>query len=146
MSSLLIHWAVTVFLLLWGLAYAGLVVFTFVLSSPDHWSKLVAEGRITAEYAEYISRIPNWVVAITFIAALTRLLGAVALVFESSFALHSYAISLCFVIVIMYRGFVIANVANVIRNSQKLLELAFLAISFLAVWYAYKQVENGVLT
>lgn len=139
------HWLVTGFLLLWGLAYAGLVVFTFGLSTPEHWAALVVEGRITAAYADYIARIPGWVVVITAVAALTRLLGAIALLLRSARALHLYAVSLALVVVIMFRGFVLADVASVIQSSQVALEIAFLLISVFAVWYARKQTRSGVL-
>lgn len=139
------YWIVTGFLLLWGMAYAGLVFFTFVLSTPEHWEALVAEGRITAAYAAYISGIPGWVVAVTAIAALTRLLGAISLALKSYLALPFYTVSLFFVIVIMFRGFVLADVVSVIRTSQVVLEIAFLAISVFAVWYSARHVASGIL-
>ncbi|MCB8979350.1 MAG: hypothetical protein H6657_18210 [Ardenticatenaceae bacterium] len=54
----MLHVVVTGFLLLWVAAYAGLVIFSFVTSSPEHWAKLIADGRIKAEYAAYIANIP----------------------------------------------------------------------------------------
>jgi hypothetical protein len=80
MNNPILFWCVAIFLLLWGAAYAGLVVFSFGLSTPEHWANLVAEGRIKAEYAEYISDIPGWVVVVTVLAAVSRLLGGAALV------------------------------------------------------------------
>jgi hypothetical protein len=139
------HWLVTGFLLLWGIAYAGLVFFTFGISTPDHWAALVSEGRITAGYAGYISEIPGWVVVITVIAALTRLFGAICLLLRKHWALLLYGVSLCCVSVIMIRGFVLADVASVIRGSQIVLEFVFLLISVFAVWYATRQIQNGIL-
>ena len=139
------YWLVTGLLLLWGLAYASLVFFTFGISTPSHWAALVSEGRITAGYADYIAKIPGWVVLITVIAAITRLFGAISLLLRKRWAFLSYAVSLCFVIVIMFRGFVLANVASVIRGSQIMLEFVFLSISIFAVWYTNKQIKNGVL-
>ena len=139
------YWLVTGFLLVWGLAYAGLVLFTFVISTPDDLATLVAEGRIKPEYATYISHIPGWVVIITFIAALTRLGGAISLLLRRSWALPIYAVSLFLVIIIMFRGFVLADVASVIRTSQIVLEVVFILISVFAVWYAHKQIQKGEL-
>ncbi len=136
-----LYWWITGFLLLWGIAYAGLVVFSFLLATPEHWATLVDEGRIKAEYAAYISEIPGWVIVITMLAAATRLLGGVALVMHSSWAAPMYGISLCLVIAIMFRGFVLANVADVIRTSQIVLEFTFLVISVFAVWYASIQMK-----
>ena len=145
MSKLALHWLVTGFLLLWGTTYAGLVVFTFGISTPNHWAALVSEGRITAAYAEYIAQIPGWVVVITVIAAVTRLFGAIFLLLRLHWAFLLYAVSLGFVTVIMFRGFVLADVASVIRGSQVVLEVVFLSISVFAVWYAHVQSQNGVL-
>lgn len=119
--------------------------FTFEISTPDHWAKLVSEGQITAGYADYISQIPTWVLVITAIAAITRLLGAISLLLRRSWALPFYTVSLCFVTVIMFRGFVFADVASVIRNSQIVLEFVFLSISIFAVWYSKKLIEKGTL-
>jgi hypothetical protein len=145
MNKLVLHWLVSGFLLAWGMAYAGLVFFTFGISTPDHWAALVSEGRITAEYADYISRIPAWVVVITVLAALTRLIGAICLLLRMHWALVAYGVSLGFVTLIMLRGFVLADVASVIRGSQIVLEFVFLSISVFAVWYANRQIQNGVL-
>ncbi|MDF2180181.1 hypothetical protein P2G88_18150 [Aliiglaciecola sp. CAU 1673] len=139
MRNIASHWLISGFLLLWGMAYAFLVIFTFALSTPEHWAELVSQRRIKAEYAEYISNIPVWVIAITFVAAFTRLLGAILLLLRNSWAFCVYAISLGVVMVIMFRGFVLADVASVIRPSQIILEVVFLLISLFAVYYAKKQ-------
>lgn len=144
-GSPLFFWPVAGFLVFWGLMYAGLVTFTFAFATPEHWATLVAEGRIRAEYAQYIGRIPGWVVVMTFAAAFTRLAGGIALLVRTGWALPLYAVSLCFVAVIMFRGFVLADVASVIRSSQVVLELAFLLISIFAVGYAWWLRENGFL-
>lgn len=146
MSHPLFYWSIAGFLAVWGVAYAGLVVFSFVVSTPEHWASLVADGRIKPEYAQYINAIPKWVIALTAGAALTRLFGGAALVFQSSLALPLYAVSLALVVVIMFRGFVLADVASVIRPSQIALEAAFMALSIFAVWFSHAQINVGRLT
>ena len=145
MSPLVTHWIITVFLLLWGCAYAGLVTFSFFLASPEHWNRLVAEGRISAEYAQYIAKIPPWVIVMTCAAAATRLLGAVALVCFNSLAYPLYGLSLLLVATIMFRGFVLADVASVISKDQVVLEIVFLLLSMLAVLYSSHAVKTGLL-
>lgn len=140
------YWLVAGLLLFWGLSYGGLVLFSFLLATPEHWSNLVAEGAIKQEYAEYIARIPTWVKIITVLAAITRLAGAIALCLGKAWAYASYAISLIFVCVIMFRGFVLEDVAQVIRGSQVVLEMVFLMISLFAVWWAKRQIKAGILT
>ena len=145
MNNPTLYWCIAGFLFLWGAAYAGLVVFSFFVATPEHWASLVSQGRIKPEYATYISEIPGWVILITVFAALTRLLGGAALLIQKAWALPLYGVSLCLVIVIMFRGFVLADVASVIRGSQIVLEFAFLMISVFAVWYAYLQTNSGML-
>jgi hypothetical protein len=139
------YWVVSSTLLLWGLAYAFLVIFTFVLSSTEDWAELVASGVIRQEYADYIARIPAWVIAVTEIVAVTRLLGAVALLFRRSWAFPVYVASMILVFIIMYRGFVLANVASVIRSSQVGVEILFIALSIFAVWFAHRAKSRGLI-
>ncbi|MFK7915513.1 MAG: hypothetical protein AB8B93_16475 [Pseudomonadales bacterium] len=62
------YWVVAACLLLWGLAYAGLSLFSFVFADSQDWSAMVRDGRILPEYVEYIGRIPGWVIGLTFLA------------------------------------------------------------------------------
>ncbi len=78
-----------------------------------------------------------WVIGITLVAAGTRFLGGVTLLFHHSSAVILYAVSFLLVGVIMFRGFVLADVASVIRGSQIALEAGFLLISAFAVWFSY---------
>lgn len=94
----------------------------------------------------YIGEIPTWVIGITLVAALSRLFGGVALLMHNSWALPSYGVSFILVVIIMFRGFVLADVASVIRGSQIALEIAFLALSGFAVWCSYINTNNGTLT
>jgi hypothetical protein len=144
-STLALHWSVTVFLLIWGASYTALVVFSFFIASPAHWAKLVSDGRITAEYAQYISEIPAWVIAFSCVAAATRLGGAVALALRTTWAYPIFLASFVFVAVIMFRGFILAGVAQVISRDQIALELAFLGLSMFAVVYSFYACKTGLL-
>ncbi|MFK8053472.1 MAG: hypothetical protein AB8F65_10915 [Woeseiaceae bacterium] len=46
----------------------------------------------------------------------------------------------------MFQGFVLADVASVIRSSQVMLEFGFLAISLFAVWFSKLQIELARLS
>lgn len=137
MNHVIAYWCVSAVLFVWGLAYFGLVVFSFFISTPEHWATLVAQGRIKAEYAQYIANIPSWVIATTVVAALTRLGGGTALLFRHDIAFTLYTISLALIVVLMFRGFVLADVTSVIRTSQVVLEYVFLGLSVFAVWFAH---------
>ena len=140
------YWSIVAFLLVWGIAYAGLSFFSFVLATPQDWARMVEKGRILPEYVDYIARIPNWVIATTAIAAFTRLFGAVALVLRKTWAVSMYSISLACVVVIMFRGFVLADVASVIRTSQVWVEALFMGLSIFAVWFSLRCKSKGLLS
>lgn len=127
------------------MAYAGLVIFSFVVATPEHWEGLVEQGRITSEYADYIATIPHWVIVLTFLAGLTRLLGGIGLLLQKMWALPAYGVSAILVALLMFRGFVLADVASVIRTSQIWLEAGFLSLSVFAVWWSRHQTLSGVL-
>ncbi|NNF66818.1 MAG: hypothetical protein HKM98_04855, partial [Gammaproteobacteria bacterium] len=93
------------FLLLWALAYAGLVVFSFLVAGPEHWQAQVDSGRISAEYVVYIEQIPVWAILLTFIVAISRLLGALSLVYRPQWSLALFSLSLLGTVIVMYRGF-----------------------------------------
>lgn len=139
------YWAIAGFLFLWGSAYAWLTLFSFVLADASDWANLVEEGRILPEYVEYIGRIPNWIIATTAVAALARLGGAIGLLVRRSWAAWLYAISLVCVVVIMFRGFVLADVASVIRTSQIWVEALFMALSIFAAWFAFRMKSQEYL-
>jgi len=139
------YWVISAVLFIWGAAYAWLALFSFALATPDDWANMIANDRILPEYADYIARIPAWVVAITAIAAFTRLFGALCLLFRRSWAVLLYSISLACVVVIMFRGFVFADVASVIRDSQIGVEALFMALSIFAVWFSRKARSENVL-
>jgi purine-cytosine permease-like protein len=130
------YWLVATFLLLWGLAYAWLVLNTFVLASAEDIRSLVENGVILPEYADYIQRLPSWVIAITAVTAVTRLGGAFALLLRHRWAVPLYAISMACVCVIFLRGFVFANVTSVIRPSQIAVEALFFSLSVFALWFS----------
>lgn len=138
-------WIVSGFLFLWGVAYAGLVIFTFNIAGPEHWQSLVEQGRIKAEYAEYIAQIPAWAVALTYLCAASRFVGGLGLVLRRAWALPAYSLSLLAVATLMFRGFVLADVGSVIRTSQIWLEVGFLLLSVFAVWWTAHHRRTGKL-
>ena len=133
-------------MLIWGIAYAWLSFFSFVLATPQDWASMVKNGRILPEYVEYISRIPDWIIAFTATAAFTRLFGSIGLALKKTWAIPMYSISLVCVIVIMFRAFVLVDVTSVIRTSQVWVEVLFMALSIFAVWFSLRSKTQGLLS
>lgn len=139
------YWIISSGLLIWGFAYAYLVIVTFFFSTPQDTAALVADGIIKQEYADYIAKIPTWVIGISVLAAITRLFGAIGLLLRRSWTAVLYSVSLACVAIIMFRGFVLEDVASVIRNSQIGVEMLFMALSIFAVWFAITSNSKGLL-
>ena len=125
-------------LFLWSLAYCVLVYFSFVSSSAEKLEILVEQGTIKPEYAAYILTIPDWVRALTIALATIRLVGSIGVILNKMWAFYAFAFALFLTLVIIYRGFVLAGIADVIRPSQIGVELGFIAISMFAVWYSFR--------
>lgn len=140
------YWLISVFLTLWGFAYAWLVTSAFLLATPDDFEALVASGRISAGYRDYIALIPPWVIGLSFIAAITRLGGGMGLLLRKRWSQQLYFASCLCVCVLMFRAFVIADVASVIDATQIAIEALFLTLSFFAPWYAHRSNKLGLLT
>lgn len=132
--------------MLWSLAYAWLCIFSFALADRSNWAEMVAKNRILPEYVDYILAIPSWIVALTAICAITRLTGSVGMALYQSWSLWAYLVSLLCTAVIMFRGFVFAHVARVIRKSQIVVEILFLSLSVFAPWFAQQMINQGVLS
>ena len=144
MNPPLSYWLIAVFLGLWACAYAWLVTYAFILATPADYEQLVESGRILPEYRSYIEAIPAWIIVLSFFVAITRLLGAAALLMTSAWALPIYAASFVVVVIVMGRAFLIAGVAQVIEPSQIFVEAAFFAISAFAAGYAWWASKQGL--
>ena len=109
-----------------------------------------ARGAETLEnqqaYAEYLSNIPAWAIGVGIIAAVARLMGAVALLFRRIWALPLYLISLVFFLAALFRAFILANVAAVMSGAHIATEVVFLALSIFAVWFSHRYKHSGVLS
>lgn len=138
-------WIIAGILLLWAVAYAWLTFFSFVLADAGDWSAMVDKGYILPEYVDYIGRIPFWAVGLTAIAAVTRLAGAAGLVLRKRWSTWAYGLSLFCVIIIMFRGFVLADITSVIRTSQIWVEALFMGLSLFAYGFSLRMSKSRVL-
>jgi len=137
-------WLISSALLLWGLGGASIYVAYFV-ETPQEFALTAETAENSQAYADYISNIPVWAIAVGIIAAVTRLFGAISLLLRRTWALPLYSISVVFFLVALYRAFVLANVANVMSASHIAVELVFLTLSVFSVWFARDQKIKGLL-
>ena len=137
-------WVVSIALLLWGLGGASIYVAYFV-ETPQEFALTAEAAENRQAYADYISNIPAWAIAVGIIAAATRLFGAIALLMRRDWALPLYSISVLFFLVALFRAFVLANVASVMSASHIAVEFVFLTLSIFAVWFTRVNKIKGIL-
>jgi hypothetical protein len=137
-------WVISIVLLLWALGGASIYIAYFI-ETPEEFARTAETAANRDAYAEYVANIPFWAIAVGICAAVTRLLGAIALLFRRAWALPLYVISVAFFLVALYRAFVLANVANVMSGGHIGIELVFLALSLFAIWFAHKHKTSGTL-
>jgi hypothetical protein len=137
-------WAIASILLLWGMGGASIYI-AYFLETPQEFALTAETATNRDAYAEYIANIPLWAIAVGIVAALARLLGAIALLLRSAWALPFYLVSLPFFLLALYRAFVLADVAKVMSMGHIATEVGFFLLSVFAVWFAYKFKANGTL-
>jgi len=137
-------WLIAIILLLWGIAGASIYV-AYFLETPQEFALTAETAANRDAYAEYIANIPLWAIAVGIVAAVARLLGAIALLFRSAWALPFYLASLPFFLMALYRAFALADVAKIMSIGHIATEVVFFLLSVFAVWFAYKSKTNGTL-
>jgi hypothetical protein len=140
----LFFWLVSLALLLWGLGGASIYVAYFV-ESPQQFAQTAEASEHRQAYAAYVASIPAWAIAVGIVAAVTRLLGAIALLLRRRWALPLFVVSSVFFLVALYRAFVLAGAGKVMGGTHIAIELAFVALGAFGVWFAYVNGSRGVL-
>lgn len=137
-------WAISVVLLLWGLAGASIYV-TFFMESPEEFARGAETAANQAAYAEYVANIPVWAVAVGIAAAATRLFGALGLLLRRAWALPLYAVSLPLFLLALFRAFVLADAASAMSGPHVAVEVVFVGLGLFAIWFAHEFESRGVL-
>ena len=139
-----LYWVVAIALLLWGLGGASIYVAYFI-ETPEEFALTAETAANRDAYADYIANMSFWALAIGMIAAVTRLLGAIALLLRRAWALPLYILSLAFFIALLYRAFIAGKAASVMSGPHIAIEAVFLALGIFAVWFAYKKKSERIL-
>ncbi len=137
-------WVISIALLLWGLG-GSVIYIAYFIETPDEFAQTAETAANRQAYADYVANIPFWAIAVGIIAAATRLLGAIGLLLRRAWALPLYIISVAFFLGVLYRAFILANVASVMSGPHIGVELVFLALSVFAVWFAHENKSKGIL-
>lgn len=137
-------WIISIALLLWGLGGASIYVAYFI-QTPEEFAETAETVVNRNAYAEYVANIPVWAIAVGIGAAFSRLLGAMLLLLRRAWALPFYIVSLILFMFAMYRAFVLADAASVMSGAHIAVELVFIGLSILAIWFAHVSRSKGVL-
>jgi hypothetical protein len=137
-------WVISGILLLWGLGGVSIYV-AYFLETPEGFALTAETAANRDAYAQYVASIPLWAISVGIVAAVTRLLGAIALLLRSTWALPFYLVSLPFFLLALYRAFILADVAQVMSPGHIATEAVFLALGVFAIWFAYQFKANGTL-
>lgn len=140
----LFFWLVSLALLLWGLGGASIYVAYFV-ETPQQFAQTAEASEHRQAYAAYVASIPAWAIAVGIIAAVTRLLGAIALLLRRRWALPLYVGSLAFFLVALYRAFVLAGAGRIMGGTHIAIELVFVTLGAFGVWFAHANRSKGIL-
>jgi len=137
-------WAVATLLLLWGIGGASIYV-ALLFETPQEFARGAETAANQAAYAEYVSNIPWWALGAGILAAASRLVGAVGLLFRRVWARACYVAATVFFLVALFRAFVLADVASVMSPQHVATEGLFLALSLFGIWFARFGAVKGLL-
>ena len=140
----LVFWVISVALLLWALGGASIYAAYFV-ETPEEFAESAETSANRAAYAQYVASIPAWAIAAGMLAALARLFGAVCLLLRRAWAMPLYVASTVFFLVVLYRAFILADVAEVMSPGHIGVEVVFLTLSVFAIWFSHWARSKGLL-
>lgn len=141
-----LFWAISGLLAVWGLAFVLVFIgLALIAAMPELRADAIAAGRISEEYAGYVAAIPAWGMAVAGIEFFSRLIGAVGLLMRRAFAVPLFAVSLVFILISKFRGFILSDAASVMTAPHIALEIFMVVLSAFALWFAWRMKASGVI-
>lgn len=139
-----LYWVIAAALLLWSLmgvmAYLG-----HVGTTPESMAEYVTSGDVSQAYADYMMSAPAWATAVFAIAVFSGVAGAVALLLRKKWAVQLYTVSLVFILISMFKGFILDQAGSMMSTTQIAMEFLVIAFGAFAVWFARKKRAKGIL-
>jgi hypothetical protein len=139
-----VYWVISGVLALWALmgvmAYMG-----HVGTSAEDYVAAVADGSMTQAYADYLSSAPAWATAVFAIAVFSGVAGAACLLLRKKWAVELYTVSLVFILISMFKGFILDKAGNMMSPVQIGMEFAVVVLGVIAVWFARKKRAKGII-
>ena len=139
------YWVVSGLLAIWSLMGVSFYIL-FAGTSADEYAAYVADGTMTQAYADYAANTPAWATAVFAIAVFSGLAGAICLLLRKKWAVQLFTISLVFVLISMFKGFILDGAANILSPFEIGREFVVVALAAFAVWFSRKKRAAGILT
>lgn len=140
-----LYWAIAGALALWSLM--GVMVYMgYVGTSAEDYAAAVADGTMTQAYADYSANAPAWATAVFAIAVFSGVAGAFCLLLRKKWAVQLYTMSLVFILISMFKGFILDKAASVMSPGEIGMEFVVVALGVFAVWFARKKKAKGIIT
>lgn len=140
----ILYWVVSGLLALWSLmgvmAYLG-----YVKMTPEALAEMVAKGDVTQGYADMVTATPAWATAVFALAVFLGVFGAIGLLLRKAWAVPLYIASLVFILISMFKGFVLDGAAKHMSGAQIGMEVVVILLGIFAVWFARKKKAKGIL-
>ena len=140
-----LYWVIAGVLALWSLggimAYMGHVG----MSAADYVTA-VADETMTQAFADYSTNTPAWATAVFAIAVFSGVAGAICLLLRKKWAVQLYTISLVFILISMFKGFVLDRAGSMMSAGQIFMEFMVITFAAIAVWFSRKKRANGILS
>lgn len=138
------YWVVTGVLALW--AIMGIIVYmTHVGMGAEEYSAAVADGAMSQDFADYAMNAPSWATAVFAVAVFSGVAGAICLLLRKKWAVQLYTISLVFILISMFKGFILDRAGSMMSAGQIFMEFVVVILGIIAVWFSRKKRAAGIL-
>jgi len=138
------YWVISGVLALWSvggiMAYLG-----HVGMSVDDYKTAVADGTMTQAFADHAASAPAWATAVFAIAVFSGVAGAICLLLRKKWAVQLYTVSLVFILISMFKGFILDRIGSTMSAGQIFMEFMVITLAIIAVWFSRKKRAAGIL-
>ena len=139
------YWVVTGVLVLWALM--GIIFYLFhVRMSAEDYATAVTDGTMSQAFADYAQSAPSWATAVFAIAVFSGVAGAICLLLRKKWAVQLYTVSLVFILISMFKGFILDRAGSMMSAGQIFMEFMVIILAIIAVWFSRKKRAAGILT
>jgi len=140
-----LYWVISGVLALWSMIGVSFYIM-FAGTSAEEYAAYVADGTMNQAYADYAANTPAWATAVFALAVFSGLAGAICLLLRKKWAVQFFTISLVFILISMFKGFILDGVTGILSPFEIFREFVVVALGAFAVWFSRKKRAAGILS